>query len=651
MQTEKVSMPTYPHQEIAFTLTGTTGNPFDYTQNDVQVAIRPPKGEESVFPAFYDGGNNWRVRYTPSVKGVHRVGQITRNKIPIKPLEMATSTFNVQGKAVSGFVRMAGGLQTGLVQDNNTVYYPLGMNLGWAKDTADILRYLDNYGTHGLNWSRIWMCHWDGKNLDWGQKQGDMSLEVAKKWDSILASAEKNGVYFQMVLQHHGPYASRTDSNWNENPWNLVNAKNGGFLAKPEDFFTNTKAIALTKLKYCYIIARYGYAPHILAWELFNEVEWVDAIAKTGVVAKWHADMAAFLREHDPYKHLITTSSSRNIPNLYNACDYEQPHTYPADGIAAVRLLHNELRPRPGFIGEIGPQGSLQSENGSFLQSVVWSSLMTPSIGAAQYWTWDVVDAKKLYPPLAAAAQFAKEVNFGAWTNANCSRLVVTTKESGEASSGPGKGWDTATQTAFTVTPEGEISGIEKMPSFLQGTAHREMFPRADFTVTMPSTGLFRVRISQSAKAGAHVKISVNGTVALEKDFVPASTDTRQDTWLEVPLSAGKQKIRLENTGSDWVVVSRIAFTPFGPTRAALCKAAANKNEAILYTYKVGAGKTTTSDTLTLPDLTPGRYKVTWWNVTQNQKLNTQLIAITGNTPATLIIPITEDAAAWIKRA
>jgi hypothetical protein len=650
MQMEKISMPTYPRQEIVFTLANITENPFDYTQNDVQVTIRLPKGEEATFPAFFDGGSTWRVRYTPMQKGVHRVVHITRNKVVVKPKEIATNTFNVQGKTNAGFVRMATGLQTGFVQDNGVAYYPLGMNLGWARDTPDLLRYLDNFGANGLNWSRIWMCHWDGKNLDWGQKLGDMNLEVAKKWDSIVASAEKNNVYFQMVLQHHGPYSSRTDSNWGENPWNVAHAKEGGFLAKPEEFFTSAKAIALTKLKYRYIIARYGYAPNILAWELFNEVEWVDAAKLPGVVAKWHTDMAAFIREHDPYKHLITTSSSRNIPNLYDACDYEQPHTYPVDGIAAVQLLHNELRPHPGFIGEIGPSGNLQAENGAFLQSVVWSSFMTPSIGAAQYWTWDRVDSKNLYPHLAVPAQFAKDVNIGAWTSAVCSRLLVNTTASGEASSGPGKGWDTATQTAFTVTPEGEIRGMEKMPSFLQGTAHREMFPRADFTVTMPTSGTFRVHIGQSAKSGAHVKISLNGKPALEKDFPPATTDTRQDTWLEVPLPAGKQKIRLENTGSDWVVVTRIVFAPYGPTRGALAKTAQSKKETLVYTYKIAEGKTSTSDTITLPELTPGRYKVTWWNVTENLKLNTQLIAIVGNQPTVLTIPLTQDAAAWVRR-
>src|SRR6266481_9445051 len=121
-------------------------------------------------------------------------------------------------------------------------------------------------------------------------------------------------------------HPSRVDSNWAINPWN---AKNGGFLATPEEFFTNPRARALTRAKYRYILARWGYSTHVLAWELFNEVEWTDAIRNqhADTVAAWHREMAAFLRQQDPNRHLITTSSDTKIPGLYEAMDYVQPHT------------------------------------------------------------------------------------------------------------------------------------------------------------------------------------------------------------------------------------------------------------------------------------------------------------------------------------
>lgn len=84
-----------------------------------------------------------------------------------------------------------------------------------------------------------------------------------------MERAERHGIYFQLVLQHHGQYTT-TNSNWDENPWN---AENGGFLNTPEEFLTSERAKELTRRKYRYIMARWSYSPQIMAWELFNEVQ------------------------------------------------------------------------------------------------------------------------------------------------------------------------------------------------------------------------------------------------------------------------------------------------------------------------------------------------------------------------------------------
>ena len=65
----------------------------------------------------------------------------------------------------------------------------------------------------------------------------------------MVEGAEKNDIYFQLVLQHHGQYSSASgykyshnvNPNWEQNPYNV---KNGGFLKNPEDFFTDPQARA-----------------------------------------------------------------------------------------------------------------------------------------------------------------------------------------------------------------------------------------------------------------------------------------------------------------------------------------------------------------------------------------------------------------------
>ena len=132
----------------------------------------------------------------------------------------------------------------------------------------------------GLNWTRIWSNSWDGKNPYVPQSTatkiplGTMYEPALDRWDMILNECEKDDIKFQFVLFHHGEFSTTTDPNWREHPWNKAN---GGFLADPTDFFINPQAKELSKEWFRYAVARWGHSPAIMAWELFNEVQWVDA--------------------------------------------------------------------------------------------------------------------------------------------------------------------------------------------------------------------------------------------------------------------------------------------------------------------------------------------------------------------------------------
>ena len=126
--------------------------------------------------------------------------------------------------------------------DNGEPYYPLGYNLGWVNATGLALpESLALMGQNGGNWARIWMCHFSqGMNLDWPPGSqvplGELSLDVARRWDKAVAAAQQHGVYLQIALQHHGQYSTQTNPNWSQNPWNKGQS---GWLESPEAFFTD----------------------------------------------------------------------------------------------------------------------------------------------------------------------------------------------------------------------------------------------------------------------------------------------------------------------------------------------------------------------------------------------------------------------------
>ena len=501
---------TFAPIEAAFNLSGLSGNPFDYAANDVMVRIACLDLGSANVPAFYDGGITWRVRYTPRLPGRYVIQQVTLNGKAVERAKPSPNEFRVSGTPGRGFVRIDPANPLRFIFDNGAPYYPLGYNVGWVSSKGGLPEYIARLGQDGGNWARIWMCHFtQSMNLDWdsGVKLplGTLSLDVARRWDATVAATGEHGVYLQIALQHHGQYSSQTNPNWSDNPWNK---RRGGWLQSPEEFFTDSRAIALTKAKYRYIVARWGYSPHILAWELFNEVEWTDGMKRSpDTVVKWHREMAAFLRQQDPNRHLVTTSSPMEATALWENLDYYQPHAYPPDPLGVITRIDNLHLGKPYFFGEIGPGGG--RDDGSFLHRALWGSLMSQSSGASQYWYWDRMRQPAFAQQLRAAARFLSLSKMPDQVGLRPVAIRVECEAKGPLEIIPGGEWGKSSRTEFTVQPSGEVPGIAEMPRYLHGTGHADLFRGCTFRVSYAGPGKFAIKVAQIARAarapGDHV--------------------------------------------------------------------------------------------------------------------------------------------------
>jgi endo-1,4-beta-mannosidase len=106
---------------------------------------------------------------------------------------------------------------------------------------------------------------------------------------------------------------------WVSNPYN---AKNGGPCARPADFWTNPEARRLYQKRLRYLIARWGYSPNLFAWEFWNEVP------ETPATAAWVAEMAAYLKRHDPNRHLVSTTYGDSATWKCPDVDFPMTHMY-----------------------------------------------------------------------------------------------------------------------------------------------------------------------------------------------------------------------------------------------------------------------------------------------------------------------------------
>ena len=409
----------FPMVETSFQLPDVSGDPF---AAEIWGLVRTSDGRDVCVPAFYDGGRTWRVRYTPNTPGRHAVTILEGPAGEMRPArveEIQPAAFVVEGRPGPGFIRRDATYAQRFVFDNGDIYYPFGMNVAW-ESVENFARIFRKMNQAGMNWSRVWVTHFQGLNPDWPRDRavrlplGQLDLDVARRWDQIISLAERHGIHLQVTLQHHGQYSTKTNPAWPQNPWNL---ERGGFLKTPGEFFTDERARELTRRKYRYFVARWGHSPAIMAWELFNEVHWTDACraGNVGQVAQWHAEMADYLRGIDPYQHLVTTSFNPPHGPIYAAMDYYQPHFYSLDMIAGLaRLARFPIKPeafeKPIFVGEMGPGRmdipELAKEDGRVLAKLSWAGLMWNGAGAAQHWAWQTIDRNDLYSHLAVVAAF-----------------------------------------------------------------------------------------------------------------------------------------------------------------------------------------------------------------------------------------------------
>ncbi len=405
-------------------------NPF---AREIWVRVHTPLGPVEA-PAYYAGQGAWAVRLRATSPGTFRLGAITETTAAAsQALPTAIVGRHEIEVNASDVARAAVALDTRdprFFRAGESPYYPLGINLAWpAHGDPDAFypRAFAEFAAAGLNWTRVWMSHWGALNLDWRVPEqapspplGQLDLAVAAHWDRLIAAAETSGVRVQVVLQHHGQVSTRVNSNWTENPWNVAN---GGFLRSPAEFFTSPTARELTRRKYRYIVARWGYSPAVLAWELFNESMYVDARYTPPVddaaVAAWSAEMTRTLRRYDIHHHLVTTSDNALDHLLQGPVDYLQPHLYGANMLAGVRAYDVDpaTLDRPVFYGEVGADNMLgltrdQVDSGITAAPLMWSSLMGAGLHAAQPWYWERVRRHDRLGEFAALTRFVRESGF-----------------------------------------------------------------------------------------------------------------------------------------------------------------------------------------------------------------------------------------------
>jgi hypothetical protein len=398
------------------------------------------------------GTPHFRVRFTPDEPGAWRWSW--RVKTPAGVEATAPAPLTVTPSKGQGFLRRSPRDPSYLAFDDGSPYFAVGENLGWydRRGTYAYDSWVQRLADEGANFARLWMPSW-AFGIEWDDTGlGDYTNRLGRAWqlDRVFETAAAHDLRIELSLLNHGAFSTVYNSEWAANPYN---AANGGPLDAPQEFFTDATARRYFEQRLRYIVARWGWSPNLLAWELWNEVDLTDGYNSANVAA-WHAAMVSVIRSLDPHDHLVSTSHSffGADPAVWalDGLDFTQLHFYSrhsftwfpnlAQNVVEFSRRRITQTGKPVFFSELGinangPEETRTDDPGGIaVHDGLWAGAVSGGIGTAMNWWWDNlidVDPDRYYPMFGSVARFVEGI---AWDRQGFAPLATTaTTASGRA--------------------------------------------------------------------------------------------------------------------------------------------------------------------------------------------------------------------------
>lgn len=404
--------------ELTIAVDGQVADPFDAEQMALEATFRPPRGAAITVPAFYyqpfepaddvpgqgkapDGAKPvgepvWKVRFTPREKGIWSY-TVTLRVGGGEPQTVSSGTVEVAASARRGFVQID--QATGAYRfERGETFIPVGENLCWppsAQPLAAYSRWIRDLVQQRANYIRLWLAPWAFRLET--KETGVGRYDQLRAWqlDHLLEQSESAGLYWQLSMLDHGSFSQTHDPAWQGNPYN---DELGGMCNAPNAFVTDPKAKAMFQRLLRYLVARWGYSPHLVSWELFNEIDLSDITMQDAT--PWIAEMSGYLRSIDPTARPITISFHHEqaeavwrLPTI----DTVQLHAYDHRDFSTlfggpmITKLKRQFQ-KPVMVGEFGWIGEFMRRldtGGIHLHDGIWASLMGGAMGGGLPWFWD----------------------------------------------------------------------------------------------------------------------------------------------------------------------------------------------------------------------------------------------------------------------
>lgn len=424
----------YQKAEFDIVLKGNWNNPYNSGEVALDMELISPSGRVLTLPCFYSLSeselqSHWKSRFMAQEIGVYNYRfKLYENDSLIAVSSQRTFTSILSGR--KGILKPNN--EWSFKYDNGEVFRGIGENICWEARTSDDNKFLKelhqnsrfnydyllkNLADNGGNFFRTWMIYWN-LPVDWKITRNSSRYQNSnnrfnesgiKRLDELVEMCDSLNLHFMLALNAHGALMG---NGWEINSYNKLQ---GGPAQTPIEFFALKEAREMYKDKLRFLVARWGYSPAIGAWEFFNEVDNAmfnvpdEAQIPHEVVTDWHREMSDYLKNIDPFGHLVTTSiSHRDINGLNDlpSIDFNQKHIY--RNTRSIPQVINEYTYRhnkPYVIGEFGYEwdwninfNDIAKEKISDFKRGLWYGLFSPTPILPMSWWWEFFDEHDMTP-------------------------------------------------------------------------------------------------------------------------------------------------------------------------------------------------------------------------------------------------------------
>jgi hypothetical protein len=700
--------------ERSLPITGDYSDPTDTRQIAVTVRFTAPDGSPFDLPAFWmqpqevtcdatcaeetftpSGAPEWRVRFRPPQIGEWlytveaRTPEVTRI--------VTAGRLRVVPSARGGTIQLGRNGRYFSAGDGKP-FFPVGANMAWSwsgsGNTRGYLAWLEQLARSGGNYARLYVDVPWFIGFGWHSPAGSMAAAQSSAWrlDSVLRAAESYGVALQLVLVWHQGWTTYSDppynapdtparpdisADWSLNPHNV---RRGGAFATATAFFATEEGRRVFRDRLRYLVARWSHSPSLFAWELVDQLDRLTP-ANTAVAVEWADEMIAYLRQTDPYRHLITLGVRENVnlalvralPVDFIQARYYQrlPNEPPADQLLGTLNILRPLlaeRAQPLMLSEfsLSPwfEPAEADPQGLHVRLALWTTALSGAAGAANSWWWDTyLLPRNLLDSLAPLRNFAQNIP---WDTADLRPISLALSADPPLSYAPLRvsgynaqlGSETPPDLVFRLAVDGVAPSLDRASGFLYGTRFNAQLSRPQqYLIAPPVETTLRINILRSGdRGGARLVVLNDGILAAELNLPPNNPPMA----LSVPLRAGEQLITLDNLGDDYVQIASLEVADYVPPLRSV--ALADRRGGILlsffqhqdYTVQNRANLSQIAPleaTFSAQNMPSGMYRVEFWDVFSGDVIGVEDAFVNGTVDGTLRVNLPPIASLLAVRA